>query len=119
MLFNASKNFGTINFAQNDVASTHAGDAVDHAPAVAMELWQRVQVNITIIDAHLPTESCCDQPQVTMRELHALRSCRGATRVVDGCGGIFIRSPRLGFDTKAHQNYVGLGTDDEFVFALN
>ena len=54
-----------------------------------------------------------------MCELHAFGTCGCATRVVDGRGRIFIWSPGFRFNTKAHQNLVGLGTDDEFVFALN
>ena len=42
MLFNAAQNFGAINFAQDDVASAHASDGVDHAPTIAMELRKRV-----------------------------------------------------------------------------
>ena len=84
-----------------------------------MELRKRVQVNIAIVDSHLPTESCRVQPQVAMCELHAFGTRGCATRVVNGRCRIFIRSPGLGFNTKAHQNLVGLGTDDEFVFALN
>ena len=119
MLFNATQNFGTVYFAQNNVASTHAGDAIDHAPTVAMELWKRVQVHIAIVDTHLPTESCCVQPQVAMRELHTFGSSRCATRVVDRCGGVFIGNPGFGFNPEAHENLIRCSADDEFVFALN
>ena len=54
-----------------------------------------------------------------MRELHTFGTRRCATCVVDGRGRVFIWSPGLRFNTKAHENLVGLGTDDEFVFALN
>ena len=54
-----------------------------------------------------------------MCELYAFGTCRCAAGVVDRCSCVFIGSPILGFDTKAHQNFVGLGTNNEFVFALN
>ena len=84
-----------------------------------MKLWERVQVNIAIIDAHLPTESCRVQPQVSMRELHTFRTSGRATCVVDRCCGVFVGGPGFWFNAITQQNLVRLGTDDEFVFALN
>ena len=63
-----------------------------------MELWERVQVNIAVVDVHLPTKDCSVDPQVAMRKLHTLRTRCCSTGVVDGCSGIFIWHPcgRLG-----------------------
>ena len=75
------------------MSPAHARDGVDHSPTIAMELRQGMQIDIAIIDTHLPTKGGRIQPQVAMRELNALRACSRATGVVDCGGGIFVGSP--------------------------
>ena len=68
---------------------------VQHAPAVAVELRQRVQVHVAIVDAEVPAERRRVQPDVAVGQLHALRSGRRAAGVVDRRGGVLVGRPRL------------------------
>ena len=71
------------------------GDGVEHAPPVAVELRQRVQVDVAVVDAQLPAERGGVQPDVAMGELHALGPRRGAAGVVDGGRGVLVVDPGL------------------------
>ncbi len=89
------QDLGAVDLAQDDVLRAHARDRVQHAPAVAVELRQRVQVDVAVADAELPPERRRVQPDVAVRQLHALRSRRRAAGVVDRGGGVFVVRPRL------------------------
>ena len=47
----AAEDLGAVDLADDDVAPAHAGDRVRHAPPVAVELRQRVQVDVAVVDA--------------------------------------------------------------------
>ncbi len=56
---------------------------VRHAPAVAVEHRQRVQVHVAVGHADVPAERHRVDPQVAVGQLHALGARGGAARVVD------------------------------------
>ena len=99
--------------------AAHACDAVDHAPAVAVELRKRVQVDVSIAYPGVPAKRRGVQPDCAMAELYTLGTRRGSACVVDGCRCVFIRFPRGRRDAVAVEQLVGFGTDDHLVFALN
>ena len=74
--FNPVENFCAINFSQNDMSNTHSGGGVQHSPPVAVELGEGVQVNVTVVNAHVPAENRSIEPHIAMCELHAFRASR-------------------------------------------
>ena len=74
VLLDAAQDLGAVDLADDDVLGAHAGDGVEHAPAVAVELRQRVQVHVAVVDAELPAERGGVEPDVAVGELHALRA---------------------------------------------
>ncbi len=95
-----------VHLAQDDVTPTHAGHRVRHAPAVAVELGQRVQVHVPIVHAHVPAEGGGVDPQVAVGQLHALRPRRGAARVVDAGRGVLVAVPGSGLGVEPVQQLV-------------
>ena len=65
-----------------------------------MKHGERVEVYVSGIRTGIPTKRGSVQPQRTMGLLHTFGPCRGATRVVDGGGLVFVRFPR-------HRVYAG------------
>ena len=94
-----------------------AGDGVGHAPAVAVEHRQGVQVHVAVVHAGLPTEGRGVDPQVAVGHLDALGPSGGAARVVDGGGGVLVRLPRRRLEVPAAEQLVGLGPDHELASA--
>ncbi|CAB4595451.1 unannotated protein [freshwater metagenome] len=119
MTLDAAQDLGAVHLAQHDVGAAHSSDGVDHAPTVAMELGERVQVHVAVVHAHLPAEGGRVQPQVAMGQLHTLGARGGAAGVVDGGGGVLVGGPCCRFHSESHQRVVGLLTDDELVLALH
>ena len=113
------EDLGTVDLADDDVLGAHPGDGIEHAPPVAVELGERVQVHVTIAHAHVPAEDAGVQPQVAMRELHAFRARGGAGGVVDRGRGVLVGLPRLRFHAESHHRRVGVGADDQLVLALD
>ena len=70
----AAQDLGAVDLAQDHVLAAHPGDGVEHPPAVAVELRERVQVHVAVADAHVPAERRGVEPDVAMGELHALRA---------------------------------------------
>ena len=104
----AAQDLGAVDLAQHDLGHAHGGGGVRHAPAVAVEHRQRVQVDVAVADAGLPAEGGGVEPQVAVGELHALGPGGGAARVVDGGGGVLVGLvPRLGLDAEAVELVVG------------
>ena len=58
-----------------------------------MEHRQRVQQRVAVGDRRVPPEAHRVQVTIAVRELHALRSCRGAGRVVDAAGRVLVPLP--------------------------
>ena len=54
----APQDLGAVDLAQHDVPAAHARDRVGHAPAVAMEHRERVEIHVAVAD----TDAC--QPKV-------------------------------------------------------
>ncbi len=119
MLVDPAQDLGAVDLAQHDVASTHPGDGVQHPPAVAVELRERVQVDVAIADPEVPAERRGVQPDVAMRDLHAFGPRRRARRVVDGRRRVLIAFPRLRLDAEAHDLGIGLAPDHESSLALD
>ena len=90
-----AQDLGAVDLAQDDVLGAHPGDGVEHAPPVAVELRERVQVHVAVVDAHVPAEHRGVEPDVAVRQLDALGAGRRARRVVDGGGGVLVAFPRL------------------------
>ena len=57
MLLDAAQNFDAVDLAENDVFSPHSGDGIEHSPAVAVKLRQRVEVDVAVSDTHVPPEN--------------------------------------------------------------
>ena len=121
VLAHAPQDLGAVDLAQHDVAAAHAGDRVRHAPAVAVEHRQRVQVaRRGRSTRRVPAEHGRVQPDVAVRELHTLRSRGRAARVVDRRGVVLVGvGPRLGLGTVAVQLRVGLRADHEPVLGVD
>ena len=119
VLLDTTQNLGSVDLAQHHVCSAHAGDGVHHSPTVAMELRERVQVHVAIVDSHLPAERGRVQPQVAVSQLHALGSSGRSAGVVDGGGGVFVGSPCFRLHSVSHQGIIGAIADDELVLAFD
>ena len=76
------------------MGATHCSYCVHHAPTVAMELRQRMQVHIAIVYSHVPTKGCGVQPNVAMSKLNTLWPRSRPAGVIDCRGCIFIWRPR-------------------------
>ena len=99
MLLDAAQDLGAVDLPQHDLGVAHRGLDVRHAPAVAVEHRQRVQVGVAVGDAGVQAEGRRVEPQVPVGELDALGARGRARRVVDGGGGVLVRigpRPRLG-----------------------
>ena len=66
MLCDTPQNFGTVNFAHDDVLATHTGHRIGQPPAVAMELRQCVQVDIAVVDTQMPAHGGGIDPQIAV-----------------------------------------------------
>ena len=117
VLVDAAQDLGTVDLAQHHLAAAHPGDRVQHAPPVAVELGERVQVDVAIVDPHVPAERRGVDPDVPVRQLDALRAGRRARRVVDRGGRRLVGFPRSWFHPEAEQDVVGLRSDDPAVLA--
>ena len=96
------------------MGAAEAGDAVDHAPPVAVEHRQRVQVHVPVGHLHVHREGDRVQPDVAVGELHSLRPRGRAARVVDRGGGVLVGlGPWFGLGVELEQRLVGLGADRE------
>ena len=51
VLVDAPQDLGAVDLAQHDLGHAHGGERVGHAPAVAVEHRQRVQVDVAVADA--------------------------------------------------------------------
>ena len=91
----AAQDLGAVDLAQDHVLAAHPGDRVQHPPAVAVELGERVQIRVAIADAHLPPEHGGVEPDVAVGELNALGARRRAGRVVDRGRRVLVALPRL------------------------
>jgi hypothetical protein len=108
VLVDAAQDLGAVDLAQHDVGDAHGGCRIRHAPAVAVEHRQRVQVDVAVRHRGLPAERRGVDPQVPVGELHALGAGRGARGVVDRGGGILVPVPLAGLGAVAEQLGVGL-----------
>ena len=84
-----------------------------------MKLWERVQVNIAVVDIHLPTKDCGVHPQTSVRQLHTFRPSRGSARVVNCGGRIFIGFPWHWLSVKLVQHCIRFCANNEFMLRLN
>ena len=103
MLLDASEDLGSVDLAEHDVLAAHASHRVRHAPAVAVEHGQGVEVDVPVVHTRLPSEHGGVQPQVPVGHLDALRAGRGAACVVDGGGGVLVWGPWSRFDPLEEQ----------------
>ncbi len=108
-----------VYFAQDDLFATHTGYGVRHAPTVAMEHRQRVQVNIPVCHRRVPTEGGRVEPAVPVSQLHSLWPGGGPAGVVDAGGHVLVALPlaramsRRGF---GEQGGVGVPVEDDPLF---
>ena len=82
----AAQDLCAVDLADDHLAHAHRGERVWHAPAVAVERGQRVQIDVAIADTDVPAERHRVEPAAAMRELHALGPRGGAGGVVDRDG---------------------------------
>jgi hypothetical protein len=109
----AAQDLGSVDLADDDVSSTHAGRCICHSPTVAMKLRQGVQVHIAIVHPEMPTERGRVDPEIAMGQLHPLRTGSGATGVVDRRRGVLVGLPDLRLGFESHQFVVRYGADDQ------
>ena len=119
VLFNTTKYFRSINFAKHNMSSTHRGNRVHHAPTIAMKLGKSMQVDVAIIDSHVPTKRCCVQPNIAVGQLDTFRPCSSATGVVDRRSCIFVWRPRPWLCGIVVQQFITFRSDDETMFGRN
>ena len=117
MLLHPPQDLGAVDLADDDVLRAHAGDCVEHTPPIAVELRQRVQVHVAVVDAQVPAEDCGVEPYVAMRELYTLRTGRGAAGVVDGRRGVLVVRPGCWFGVRCRR--IGFAADDELELAFH
>ena len=99
--------------------AAHPGHRVEHAPAVAVELGEGVQIDVTVVHTHVPAEDRRVQPDVAVGQLHPLRASRGAGGVVDGGRRVLVALPGLGLDVELHEDRIALGADRPLHLALD
>ena len=109
----AAQDLGPVDLADDDLGATHARVGVGHAPAVAVEHREGVQVDVPIGHARLPTERGGVEPDVAMGELDALGSGGGPARVVDRGRRVLVGRPRSGLGGGREEGLVAVVTDDE------
>ena len=115
----ATEDLRAVDFAEDDVLAAHTCDGVGHAPTVAVELGQGVEIDVAVVDPEVPAERGGVDPQVAVGELNALGPGRRAARVVDRRGCILVGNPSLRLCVEAHQFTVGIGADDQRAFAFH
>src|SRR5579872_2689155 len=91
----AGEDLLAVHLAQHDMAPGHAPHGVGHPPPVAVEHRQRVEQDVPVGDAGVPSERHGVQRAVAMRQLHTLRARRRAGGVVHRAGGVLVRLPAL------------------------
>jgi hypothetical protein len=94
VLLDAAEDLGAVDLAQDVLGGAHAREREGHAPAVAVEHRQGVEVDVAVVDAGVPAEGGGVQPQVAVRQLHALGPRGGAAGVVDRGGRVLVGGPR-------------------------
>ena len=95
--------------------TAHSGDGVRHAPAVAVEHGQGVEVDLAVVDPALPSEHCGVEPEVAVGHFDPLGAGGGSAGVVDGGGGLFAGFPRLRSDVVVKE-CIGFWASSELVF---
>ena len=73
--------------------ATHGRDGVGHAPAVAVEHGQGVQVDVVFNHPDVPPEGGGVEPTVAMCQLHPFGPGGRARGVVDRAGGVLVGRP--------------------------
>ena len=118
VLLDPPQYLGAVDLAQHHMGHSHCGHDIGHAPTVAVEHRQRVQVDVAVADPGVPAEGGCVDPQVPMGHLHALGPGSGAAGVVDRRGGRLVGGPgdRLAADPVQR---IALGSGDEAVLHRN
>jgi len=84
-----------VDLADDHLARAHRRERVGHAPAVAVEGRQRVQVHVALRHRGVPAERDGVEPAAPVRELDALGPRRGAGRVVDRHGRVLVGDAAL------------------------
>ena len=105
-LLDAAQDLGAVDLADDDLRDTEAGHRERHAPAVAVEHRQRVQVDVAVGHAGVQRERHGVGPDVAVRDLHALGPCGRPRRVVDRRGRVLVGLPRRRFDAHPEQHVV-------------
>src|SRR6266542_948047 len=103
-----------VDLADDDLACPDARDRIRHAPAIAVEGRQGMEVDVAVGHAEMPPERHGIEPEVAVGELHPLGPRGGARRVVDGDGGILVRHLHTGLRALAEEELlVGGGSENE------
>ena len=112
---------GDVDLAQRHLGGAHARQPERHAPTVAVEHGQGVQVDVAVVHRRLPAEHGGVDPEVAMGHLHALGAGGGAAGVVDGRGRFFVGVvPGFGgAGVGGPQQGVRLGAEDVAVLAVD
>ena len=96
------------------MSNTHSGGGIQHSPPIAVELGEGMQIDVSVVNAHMPAENCSIEPHIAMCELHAFRASRCSRGVVNRCRRVFIWFPCDGLDVITHQLVIGFRSDDPF-----
>jgi hypothetical protein len=109
----AAQDLLPVDLADDHLARAHGGERIRHAPAVAVEGRQGVEVDVAVAHPHVPTEDDGVEPAAPVRELDTLGPRRGPRGVIDGQRGVLVgdRVPGAGIGT-AEQERVSLRAQD-------
>ena len=119
MGLHATEDLGAVHLAQHHLGDAHAQRCVHHAPAVAVEHRQRMQVHVAIVHPGMPTERGGVQPQRPVRLFHPLGPGGRARGVVDRGGGVLVGLPRLRFAVGQEPFGIALGAQHHLVGDLH
>ena len=115
VLLDPVQDLRSVHLAQHDLRGARARQHVRHAPAVAVEHGQRVQVHVAVAHPGVQPEHDRVDPQRAVALLDALGPRSGSARVVDDGRRVLVGAPALGLRAASVQLRVALGTEHDLV----
>ncbi len=94
-----TQDLGPVDLADHDLLRSHPGGCEGVSPAVGVEHRQRVQEYVAVGQGDVQAEGDRVDPDVAVRDLHALGARGRARGVVDAGSRVLVRLPGPGRDT--------------------